>query len=328
MSESAHGHKKNKDTRTEGGSTDLVHLERGQDGLDQHRRPDAPSPHANRVLSEVEDVVPESGFQVGLHLGQVEVGPRSPLDQFVGVVVEVQAKVEEARRDGLAVDRQVLLLEMPAPRPDEERRRPAVRPQLVLLASLPEVDPAAHGVVEVDLTVDHVVPRRRARVLEVGHVRRDVRVQGVDDHLTVGRAGDLDAAVDEARSRRGAPPAVVVADTSRLGEEVGQEASVELGLAGASALEEMLAGGVERSMQQRQKRDGIATEYLARRPFHRSQDAGAQDADTLQRRVDGGHAFDRVARAEDELGGADENEREVDIRSHGCRLICCLRRRC
>ena len=48
------------------------------------------------------------------------------------------------------------------------------------------------------------VPGRGVGVLEVGH--EDVRagVQGVDDHLPVGRAGDLDAPVEQVRRRIGA----------------------------------------------------------------------------------------------------------------------------
>lgn len=99
-----------------------------------------------------------------LHLGQVEVRPRAALDQLVGVVEEVQAKVEQTGRDGLAVDGQVLLVEVPAAGARDQRRQLAVRPQLVLLVALLEVDLAPDGVVQVDLAVDHVVPGGRARV--------------------------------------------------------------------------------------------------------------------------------------------------------------------
>jgi hypothetical protein len=45
-----------------------------------------------------------------LHLRQVEVRPEAALDGLVRVVEEVQAEVEQRARDGLAVDRDVLLL--------------------------------------------------------------------------------------------------------------------------------------------------------------------------------------------------------------------------
>lgn len=95
---------------------------------------------------------------MALHLGQVEVGAEAAALRLKGVVEEVEAKVEQAARDGLAVDDEVLLLEVPAAGADDERRQAAVGAQLVLLLALLEVDLAAVGVVEVDLAVDHVFP--------------------------------------------------------------------------------------------------------------------------------------------------------------------------
>jgi hypothetical protein len=48
---------------------DLVHLEGGQHGLDQHRRPDRPARELERVLAVYEDVVPEPRLEVVLELG-------------------------------------------------------------------------------------------------------------------------------------------------------------------------------------------------------------------------------------------------------------------
>ena len=53
---------------------DLVHLERGEDGLDQHGGADGAARDAELVLRADEDVVPEARFEVALHLGQIEVG--------------------------------------------------------------------------------------------------------------------------------------------------------------------------------------------------------------------------------------------------------------
>lgn len=142
----------------------LVHLEGGGDGLNQDGAPDGAALHANVVLGQVEDVVPQACLEMRLHLGQVEVRPRAALDQLMCVVEEVEAEVEEAARDGLAVDSEVLLLEMPAAGAGDERGEGAVGAQLVLLLALLEVDLLADGVVEVQLAVDHVVPCRRARI--------------------------------------------------------------------------------------------------------------------------------------------------------------------
>lgn len=148
---------------------DLVHLEGGQDGLDQHGAADGAAGHADVVLGQVEHVVPQAGLEVRLHLGQVEVGAEAALDRLEGVVEEVQAKVEQRGAHGLAVDRDVLLLQVPAARPHNQGRQRPVRPQLVLLLPLLEVDLAPDRVVEVDLAVDHVVPCRSARVCTHTH---------------------------------------------------------------------------------------------------------------------------------------------------------------
>jgi hypothetical protein len=52
---------------------DLVHLERGEDRLDQDRSLDGASWYAELVLGQLEDVVPEPRLGVALQLRQVEV---------------------------------------------------------------------------------------------------------------------------------------------------------------------------------------------------------------------------------------------------------------
>ena len=105
------------------------------------------------------------------------------------------------------------LLEVPSSGADEQDGDVVV--ELVLLARLGvlERDLAPDGVAQVDLAVEQVEPRRRGRVLKVGHVRLGARVEGatasaggiedvdaLDHHLAVDGAGDLDAAVAEAWS--------------------------------------------------------------------------------------------------------------------------------
>ncbi len=59
------------------------------------------------------------------------------------------------------------------------------------------------GVAQVQLALHQVGPGRRVRVLEVGQVDLRAAVPGVDQHLGVGRAGDLDpAVVDVGRGAR------------------------------------------------------------------------------------------------------------------------------
>ena len=93
---------------------DLLHLERGGKGLDQDGSSDRSLRQAELASREAEDVVPQSSLEVVLHLGEVEVRAKAPLDELGGVVVEVDGKVEQTARDGLAVDQDVTLLQVPS----------------------------------------------------------------------------------------------------------------------------------------------------------------------------------------------------------------------
>lgn len=99
--------------------------------------------------------------------------------------------------------------------------------------------------------------------LEIGHVSVDVGVQSVDHHLAVGGAGDLDAAVDQARGRGSSLPCGVLTDVLGLGEEIGQNTPVKLGLADLAALEEGLASVIEGAVQEGEEGEGLGGEDLA-----------------------------------------------------------------
>lgn len=141
-------------------STHLVHLESSGDSLDEDGASDGTTPHADVVLSQVEDIIPQPSLEVALHLGQVVVGASATLDQLLSVVVEVDTEIEQTAGDGLAVDCEVLLLQVPATSTGNECGEGSVGAQLVLLLALLEVNLLADGIVEVELAVDHVVPGR------------------------------------------------------------------------------------------------------------------------------------------------------------------------
>jgi len=69
----------------------------------------------------------------------------------------------------------------------------------------------------------------------------------VDDHLAVDGAGDLRAAVLDVGGNRRAGP-VALADGTRLGQEVGQLAGVEVGLPRLAAGEQLGAAAAERAL--------------------------------------------------------------------------------
>ena len=279
---------------------DLVHLESGEDGLDQHGTADGATGHADVVLGKVEDIVPETSLEMRLHLGEVEVGAEAALDGLEGVVEEVQTKVEERTADGLTVDGDVLLLKVPATGADNQGREGAVGAELVLLVALLEVDLAANSIVQVHLAVDHVVPGRGRGVLKVGHVGPDVGVEGVDDHLAVRGAGDLDAAVAETRSRGRTLPCGVLTDVLGLGEEVGENSLVQLSLANLAALKELLARLVEGAVQKSDKGKSLGSQDLPLVILHL-----ARDGHALEKRLDGSHCVicDYLFISETQLSG-------------------------
>ena len=133
--------------------------------------------------------------------------------------------------------------EVPAAGADEQRGR--VFAQLVAPAVGVAVgDRAVDRVAEVPVSVDHVVPRRRVGVLEVGHEPVRTRVQRVDDHLAVGRAGDLDPALLE-RRRGGRDRPIGLADLERVGQEVEHLPRPQPGPAARAGLEQLAAAGAE-----------------------------------------------------------------------------------
>ncbi len=135
---------------------------------------------------------------------------------------------------------------MPAARADEQGRDLLVQLVLLALRTL-ERNGAAHGVAQIDLPVERAGPRGRVGVFEIGHVRLRARVQRVNDHLAVHRAGDLDPAVLHVRGHgRHAP--VVLANLPGLGGEVRQVAGINGRLALLASFKQFEATRVERAL--------------------------------------------------------------------------------
>jgi hypothetical protein len=80
---------------------------------------------------------------------------------------KMNSKIEDAAGDLLAVDQDVLLVQVPAARSRHQYRGPVV--QFVLFSFLVEGNGAAHRIAQLDMTADHVMPRWGGCVLEVRH---------------------------------------------------------------------------------------------------------------------------------------------------------------
>ncbi len=73
----------------------FVHLKSAEDGFDQHGGADRALGNAEGLLGEDEDIVPEAGFQVALHLGEIEIRSGAMRELVGGVVEEEESEIEE-----------------------------------------------------------------------------------------------------------------------------------------------------------------------------------------------------------------------------------------
>jgi ElaB/YqjD/DUF883 family membrane-anchored ribosome-binding protein len=93
---------------------DFVHFVSSQDGFDQDSATDSTTGNVKHILGNVENVVPESGFEMGFHLGKIEVRTESVLDKLVSIVVEIETKVKDRARHRLTINQDMLLFQVPS----------------------------------------------------------------------------------------------------------------------------------------------------------------------------------------------------------------------
>ncbi len=217
---------------------------------------------AEGVLGGVEDVVPQPRLQVALELGQVEVGTGSAPAELGGVVEEVEAEVQQARRHRLAVHEDVPLLQVPPPWPDHEHRGPGVERVRLALGGGERQRPP-HRRHQVGLSRHDVGPGRREGVLEVRHEDLRPRVEGVDHHLGLHRPGDLHGPLLQVGGDgRDAP--VGLADPRGGGGEGGERAGRDLTLAVPPRAQQLLAPRVECPVQPRHELHRLRGQDLLR----------------------------------------------------------------
>ena len=107
---------------------------------------------------------------------------------------------------GRAVDEQVPLDQVPAPRPHQQDGRRALSSayRLPVSGAVNAIVPP-HRVARLSWPSTRLSQVGLVGVLEVGHEHARARVEGVDDHLSFRRTRDLDAAVEQV-GRAAAPP--------------------------------------------------------------------------------------------------------------------------
>ena len=240
---------------------DLLHLESSEDRFDQNGRADRAPRNLQSVLCEVENVVPQARLEVALQLREVEVRTASLVEQAPRVAKEVHPEIEQAARHRLPVHLDVPLLEVPAPRPHQQGRDLLVEPVCLALRA-GELQAPFDRVGEVGLTVDQVRPCRRVGVLEVGHEHASTRVERVDEHLGVGRPGDLHAPVAQVvRDGRDFP--VRFADRFGRRQEIGRLARVDALLPFVPGAKQLEAPVAELALQPRDEIERLGAQNLA-----------------------------------------------------------------
>ncbi|MNT46287.1 hypothetical protein D3C72_1829190 [compost metagenome] len=135
----------------------LVHLEHRRQGLDEDRGLDGAAGQAELVFGPGEHLAPPAPFQIALQLGQVEVGARALGQQRLVVVQEVEGEVEQAARDGVAIEGDVFFRQVQTAYPADKHCGIGI--EGVSLAFRTGVrDGAVDRIAQVDLTLDHLVP--------------------------------------------------------------------------------------------------------------------------------------------------------------------------
>ena len=173
---------------------------------------------------------------------------------------EVQPEIEQGAGNRRSVDEHVALHQMPVARTHHEGRGLLVQ-RVPLAIRAREADAAGDGIAQVDLPLDHVRPRRAIGILEIRHEDAGAGVQGVDHHLAVGGAGDLDAPVLEILGLGRHGPGRF-AHARGLGKEVRHLSGVELGLPHGAAREQLLAPGFKLAREPGDKRQRVVRENL------------------------------------------------------------------
>ncbi len=259
---------------------DFVHLEGGRQRLDEDGRLDRAGRQAEQRLRLDEDIVPQTRFEIAFELRQIEIGAGASGQRCLGIEEDIEAEVEQRAGDDFAIERRVGFIEMPAARPDDERRNLLLQRIGLAVARIDEIDLVRPAIPQVDLAGDHVRERRRGGILEVGHEDLRAGIERIDDHLAIDRAGDLDTAIEEI-GRQGGDLPVASADLSRLGCEIRQLAGIIARLTRLTRRQKLQPPLAELRLQARNKSDS-----LRRQDFMR---ALRQLAGELKRRGGCGH---------------------------------------
>src|SRR5271163_1683468 len=95
---------------------ELFHFKGGRDRFNETSPANRPTRHTDPILRNTENIIPKAGFEMTFHLGEVKVWTCAGLDEFVGIVEEIETEIKDAAGDRLTINDKVFLIEMPTSR--------------------------------------------------------------------------------------------------------------------------------------------------------------------------------------------------------------------
>src|SRR5579864_1141779 len=174
---------------------------------------------------------------------------------------EIETEIKERTGNRRAIYQKMPFIQMPATWTNQQSRHFGI--QGVLFALRTHIaDCALHGIAEIRLPLQIVLPRRRIRILEVRHENIRAGIERVDDHLAIHGPCDFHAPVEQILWNRRDRP-LGLADMGRLGKEVRQLASIDLPLANLAPGEEFLPTLLKIASQVIQELAGFGCENLS-----------------------------------------------------------------
>ena len=94
----------------------FFHLESGRESFNQDGGSNRVVWYANVRLREEENVIPEASFEIVFHFGEVEIGTRTSLDKFLGIMIKVKREIENGAGNRSVVDGDARFIQVPASR--------------------------------------------------------------------------------------------------------------------------------------------------------------------------------------------------------------------
>ena len=143
----------------------------------------------------------------------------------------------------------MFLVQMPAARTHHQDRKVFFVQDVVLAAvRCHPVQIAGNGFAQRALAGQQIFPSRRSRVLEIGHINFGARVQRINHHLGLHRAGNLNPTIEQVGRQFGDFP-LAFANCTGVFPEVWGCASIELRLTFLPCLQTFLPRWFKAMMQ-------------------------------------------------------------------------------